>query len=309
MKIYKQDFEYSEQPIVASIGFFDGVHRGHVYLIEQVIAEAKRRSLPSAVITFKQHPREVLHDGYKPALLTWYEEKLQLLEKTGVDICIPLDFTKELSQMSAYDFMEQVLKKELNVNTLIIGYDHRFGHDRVDGFAQYVEYGKKLGISVFQEKELDGDDYVSSSQIRKFIQKGDMPKAANLLGYNYKIVGKVIKGRQVGRTIGYPTANLELPNHLKVIPAQGVYAVNVCLENKEYKGMLYIGRRPTLYSDIEESVEVNIFDFDENIYGKELEIEFLQFMRRDVKFESIDILKRQLGLDYKRVMDFFETKK
>ena len=306
MKIYKQDLDRIEKPIVASIGFFDGVHRGHVYLIEQIVAEAKRRSIPSAVITFKQHPRQTLDDGYQPALLTSYDEKLDLLEKAGVDICIPLDFTRELSMMSAYDFMKKVLKEKLNVDTLIIGYDHRVGHDRVDGFAQYVEYGKKLQISVFQEKELDEGDYVSSSQIRKSIGEGEMDKATKLLGYNYTIAGEVVKGHQVGRTIGYPTANLRLLDSAKIIPAHGVYAVNVYFDDRKLKGMLYIGRRPTLYSDTDLSIEVSIFDIDEDLYGKVLTVEILKFMRRDVKFETIEILKRQLNLDEKRVREFFQ---
>lgn len=308
MKVYKRDLEKITQPIVASIGFFDGVHRGHVYLIEQIITEAKRRNLPVAVITFKNHPRVTLDDGYQPALLTWYEEKLNLLDKLGVDICIPLDFTEELSRMSARDFMSQILKKELNVDTLIIGYDHRFGHDRIDGFAEYVEYGKELGISVFQEKELDEDEYVSSSQIRKLIQKGEVDKAAQLLGYNYMVEGIVIKGNQVGRSIGFPTANLQLPDESKVLPPDGVYAVNIFLGEKEYKGMLYIGRRPTLYSDVHKSIEVNIFDFNEDIYGKSLKVEILKYIRRDVKFESIEILRRQLELDEQRVREFIESK-
>lgn len=308
MKVYKQDFEQISSPVVATIGFFDGVHKGHQYLIEQVIEEAKKRSLPSAVITFAMHPREVLDSGYKPDLLTSHEEKLQLLEKTGIDICIVMDFTKEFARLSAHDFMRDVLKKELNVDTLVIGYDHRFGHERKDGFAEYVEYGKKLGISVYQAKELNTGVYVSSSTIRKLLREGNVEGAAELLGYNYIVSGKIIEGHKVGRTIGFPTANIDIRQQYKVTPACGVYATYVYMDGQRYEGMLYVGRRPTFHMEEELSVEVNIFDLDADLYGKYIRLEFLKFMRRDVKFENVEILRRQLQEDEKRVRNFLQEK-
>lgn len=297
MKIYNNNTSDIKGPIVASIGFFDGVHQGHQYLIAQVKEEAAKRALPSAIVTFIEHPRQVLQTDYQPALLCGYEEKVDQIAKTGVDYFITLHFTHQLSQLTAYEFMKTVLKEQLNVDTLVIGYDHRFGHDRSEGFEQYVEYGNELGMSVVQAKELDTGKYVSSSQIRKLLMVGKIEEAAELLTYNYTISGKIVEGFKVGRTIGYPTANIEVWERFKVVPAHGVYAVYVHINECKYKGMLYIGMRPTLHNDENVSIEVNIFDFDEDLYGKELTVEFIKFIRRDVKFSGLDVLKKQLQAD------------
>lgn len=306
MEIYGKDIKKIEKPIVAAIGFFDGVHRGHQFLIEQVKEEAKRRGLESAILTFKEHPRKVLDAELLPLLLTGYEEKIDLLSKTGIDICIPLSFTYELSQMSAKEFMQDILKNELNVDTLIIGYDHRFGHDRKDGFAEYVKYGKELGISVFQAKELDTGEYISSSLIRKKLLAGDVDQAGCLLGYNYNLIGTVIDGHRLGRTIGFPTANIALDEPFKVLPKPGVYAAYAYLGEEKLKGMLYIGHRPTMHSDNFISIEINLFDFDRDIYKERISIELVQFIRRDVKFASLDILKRQMSADGERAREILQ---
>lgn len=296
------------EPIVASIGFFDGVHQGHQFLIQQVKDEAAKRSLPSAIITFVEHPRIVLQSDYQPALLCGYEEKLKCLEKTDIDLCIPLNFTVELSKLTAFDFMKTVLKEQFNVDTLVIGYDHRFGHDRSEDFDQYVEYGKELGMSVVQAEELNTGEYVSSSEIRKLLMVGKVEEAAKFLTYNYTISGKIVEGFKVGRTIGYPTANIEVWERFKVVPAHGVYAVHVHIDGSVYKGMLYIGKRPTVHNSDNLSIEVNIFDFDEDLYGKELTVEFKKFIRRDVKFSGLEILKRQLQADERTVKKILDVK-
>jgi len=285
------------RPLVATIGFFDGVHTGHRFLIEQVKEQAARKGLPSAVITFPVHPRKVLHKDYQPALLCGFEEKLERLATTGVDYCICLDFTIEISELSANDFMYNILKKRLSVDTLVIGYDHRFGHNREDNFEDYLRYGKEMGIYVIQARELPGGEHVSSSRIRCLLAEGEVKKAAELLSYNYTISGKVVEGFKVGRTIGFPTANIQVWETYKVIPAFGVYAVFVHIGEEKYGGMLYIGNRPTLHNGGDVSIEVNLFDFDGDLYNKSLTVEFLDFIRADEKFADIGILKAQIQKD------------
>jgi len=288
-------------PMVATIGFFDGVHAGHCYLIEQVKAEAARSSLPSAVITFPVHPRKVLNSDYQPALLCGFDEKIERLVSTGIDYCISLDFTTEISKMSAQEFMCEILKKRLNVDTLVIGYDHRFGHNRSEGFADYKKYGAELGMKVIQATELSHSEHISSSRIRRILGNGEVSMAAKLLSYNYTISGKIVEGFKVGRTIGFPTANIQIWEDYKVIPAFGVYAVYVHIEGERYQGMLYIGKRPTLHNGDNISLEVNIFDFDGNLYNKTLTAEFIDFIRPDEKFRNIDILKAQILKDKESV--------
>lgn len=295
------------QPIVATIGFFDGVHIGHRYLIGQVRDEATRRGLQSAVITFPTHPRKVMHTNFQPALLCSYQEKLERLATTGVDYCISLDFTMDTSRLTAKDFMQQVLKNENNVDTLIIGYDHRFGRDRSDDINDYKRYGEELGIRVVEADEVPMYDHVSSTGIRHMLQDGKVKDAARLLSYNYTISGKIIEGFQVGRTIGFPTANMQIWERYKVIPALGVYAVYAHVDGQRYKAMLYIGKRPTLHADSDLSIEVNLFDFDGDLYNKELTAEFLEFVRGEEKFNDIGLLKAQIIRDKEMVIRILDT--
>lgn len=306
MEIYNDESVSIKEPIVASIGFFDGVHQGHQFLIDQVKEEATKRGLTSAIITFIEHPRKVLQAEYQPDLLCGYSEKIKYLECTGIDCCIPMHFTQELALMTAYDFMKVVLKERFNVDTLVIGYDHRFGHDRSEGFEQYQEFGKELGINIVHAKELNTGEYVSSSEIRTLLMAGKIEKAAQMLTYNYTISGKIVEGFKVGRTIGYPTANIEVWERFKVVPMHGVYAVHVHIEGKEYKGMLYIGRRPTMQNGEKVSIEVNIFDFDGDLYGKDLTVEFIRFVRKDIKFTGLEVLKKQLQADERAVKKILE---
>lgn len=287
---------------VVTAGFFDGVHIGHRHLIEQVKAEAARRNLPSAVITFPVHPRKVLQTDYRPALLCGYEEKLEQLATTGVDYCISLPFTVELSQLSARDFMASVLKEKIHANTLLVGYDHRFGHNRRDGFDDYRRFGRELGMDVLPASELQhGGAGVSSSKIRHLLKEGSVVAANSLLSYNYTLSGKIVEGYQVGRTIGFPTANIRAWERFKVVPALGVYAVRVHLRGEVYGGMLYIGTRPTLHADSEISVEVNIFDFSGDLYDQSLTVEFVDFIRGDMKFPDMQRLVAQIHQDKRDV--------
>lgn len=297
MQIIKDLTPINNAPIVATIGFFDGVHIGHRFLIEQVKREALLQNLPSAVITFPIHPRKVLRSDYQPALLCGYDEKISHLSTLGIDYCVSLDFSIEMSNMSAYQFMKEVLKEKLNVHTLLIGYDHKFGHNREDSFDDYKRYGEEIGINVIQAKEYDGGEHVSSSRIRSILAEGNVTEAARLLSYNYTISGKIVEGFKVGRTIGFPTANIETWERYKVIPAFGVYAVYVYIDKQKYEGMLYIGNRPTLHNGQNTSVEVNLFDFDGNLYNKSLTAEFLEFVRADEKFSDIETLRYQIQKD------------
>lgn len=288
-------------PVVATIGFFDGVHLGHRYLIEQVREVAFAEGLPSAVITFPVHPRKVMNKDYQPALLCSYDEKVIRLATTKVDYCISMDFTKDLSEMSAREFIHKVLKEQLQVHSLVVGYDHRFGHNREDGFEEYKKYGEEVGIKVILAKQYEGE-YVSATCIRTLLSEGDVQKATHLLTYNYLLSGKIIEGYKVGRTIGFPTANVEVWERYKVIPAFGVYAVHVYLDGEKHAGMLYIGKRPTLHNGENISIEVNIFDFEGDLYNKSLSAEFLEFVRHDEKFPDIESLRAQLFRDKETVL-------
>lgn len=303
MQIIDLEHKIEHSPLVATIGFFDGVHNGHKYLIEQLKKEAEIRNLPSAIITFPVHPRCVLNSKYQPALLCGYEEKLSRLAETEIDYCIPLNFTPEMSALSAKDFISKILKEQLNVNTLLIGYDHRFGHNREDGFDEYRQYGEEVGIKVLQADELSSKKPASSSRIRRLLGEGNIKTTNQLLGYNYTISGKIVEGFRVGRTIGFPTANIKIWESFKVIPAFGVYAVFVLIEEQKYGGMLYIGKRPTLQNGDNVSLEVNIFDFDQDLYGKTLTVEFIEFIRPDQKFSDLETLVRHIKQDKEDVIE------
>ncbi|HCM20510.1 MAG TPA: riboflavin biosynthesis protein RibF, partial [Porphyromonadaceae bacterium] len=225
-------------------------------------------------------------------------QKLDQLETTGIDTIISIPFTIGLSQLTAKEFITGVLKDQIGVRTLLVGHDHRFGHNREDGFPEYRKYGEEIGMEVIQAKELriDGQE-VSSSQVRRLLKAGDILKANELLSYNYTLSGKIVEGYQVGRTIGFPTANIRAWERFKVIPRLGVYAVLVHLRGMVYEGMLYIGTRPTLHHDNEISVEVNIFGLDEDLYNQSITVEFIDFIRGDIKFENIDRLVQQIRAD------------
>jgi len=293
---------------VATIGFFDGVHRGHQYLIEHVVAEAKASGLESTVITFDEHPRKVLQSDYIPKLLCTLDSKILLLSKTEIDNCAVLHFDKAMQSLSARDFMEKVLCNCLKVKKLIIGYDNRFGHNRSEDFDDYVRYGKELGIEVIHNPAFTLNGLkVSSSAIRRYIEGGEIEMANQCLGYSYTIAGKVVEGYHEGRKLGFPTANLDISAFGQLIPAPGVYAVKARMEGSvaEYKAMMNIGTRPT-FGGKEQSQEVHIFNFDENIYGRMLSVSFLHRIREEHKFDNTSDLKMQLKKDERLVEEQFD---
>ncbi|GHT66382.1 riboflavin biosynthesis protein [Bacteroidia bacterium] len=295
-----------QKEVAATIGFFDGVHSGHRFLIKQLKDLADSEGLPSAVITFRQHPQSILQAGYKPELLCTLEEKISLLSSLDIDFCYLIDFSKELSQLSARAFISNILRKELNVKQLLIGYDHRFGKNRAEGFSDYVKYGQDYGLKVVQALELPSFvGHVSSTLIRNNLTAGNPEEANRLLSYNYSLEGKVIEGNKLGREIGFPTANIEINDKNKVIPKEGIYAASVHLGTEKYQGMAYIGKRPTIVSNGEQRIEVHIFDFSEDIYGKTLRLEFVKFLREDITFNGLSELKEQLFIDKENTIAAF----
>lgn len=295
MKLFEDT--HPQAPSAATIGFFDGVHLGHRFLIEQVKEAASQAGLCSSIITFPVHPRQVIQSDYQPQLLSSPEEKIKLLATTGIDQCILLPFTKELSRLTAREFM-QLLHDEYQVRMLVIGYDHRFGHNRAENFEDYCRYGQELGISILQANAYtQAEDKVSSSAVRRALLNGEIETASQYLGYSYSMEGTVVDGYKVGRKIGFPTANLQLVCTHKLIPAEGVYVVYAQIENKRWKGMLNIGRRPTLNNGSDLSIEVHILDFNEDIYKKNIRIEFVHFLRPEVRFQSTDELIKQMQKD------------
>ncbi len=266
MTIITDTSHLSLSPCVATIGCFDGVHRGHRYLVEQVCGEARKRNMQSALITFPIHPRQVMQSDYCPQWLTCLPQKQALIQTLDADLCILLPFTHELSMLSAREFM-QLLHERYNVCALVIGYDHRFGHNRSEGFEDYCRYGEELGMEIIHATGLIEDGVsISSSLIRGLLKKGEVEKANHYLGYNYYLDGTVVDGFKVGRKLGFPTANLKPSCSDKLIPSTGVYAVYVYVEGECHVGMLNIGHRPTLSNGTEISIEVNIFDFFQIIY-------------------------------------------
>lgn len=301
MEIITDDIQIAIPPCAATIGCFDGVHRGHRYLIGQVCQEAAQRGLSSALITFPVHPRQVMQSDYRPQLLSCLQQKTDLLQQQPADYCIMLPFTRELSMLSAYEFM-RLLRDRYQVKVLVIGYDHRFGHNRSEGFEDYCRYGRELGMEIVHARALVEDELsISSSTIRNLLKQGEVERANHFLGYRYYLDGVVVGGYKVGRTLGFPTANLQPSCPDKLIPAEGVYAVYAYVKGRRYAGMLNIGHRPTVDNGNNLSIEAHILDFSDNIYNRYLRIEFMHFIRPEQKFGNLEALRAQLRNDRETV--------
>lgn len=283
-------------PTTATIGFFDGVHAGHRFLIDTVIQEAASRSQKSMIVTFSNHPRLLFNPSCQLKQLTLTNERIRLLGQTNIDYTLMLDFNRKLASYTSSQFMN-IMKSQFNVNTLIIGYDHHFGSDTNSSFQNYRQYGKNIGIEVLHAKGLTEKDIaISSSKIRKALENHDITTANKYLGYPYTINGTVVSGNQIGRTINFPTANISV-NTLKLIPANGVYAAKATVNNNTYKAMVNIGKRPTVSNKDITTIETHIIDFNSDIYGKNIQIEFIEFIRKEQKFDNIQSLKQQLIID------------
>lgn len=290
--------------MIATIGFFDGVHIGHCHLINMLKKVARERGVEACVITFDRHPRQVVQPEWCPEMLTSLEEKTQLLKATGIDRCEVLHFDRKMANQSAHDFMLHTLKEKLGVSILVTGYDNRFGHNRSEGFEDYVRYGKEIGIEVIKGEELtDGSNNVSSSSIRRMLKEGRIEDATRCLGREYQLTGTVVGGEHIGRTIGFPTANIRPDDSSKLIPANGVYAVDVWSQagdiNRE-RAMLNIGTRPT-FNGTATTIEVHIPHFAGNLYGSTLSIAFLRKIREERKFDSPEALVEQLNKDLNNI--------
>ena len=293
--------------LVACIGFFDGVHLGHQFLLSELQAEAKLRGMASAVVTFSNHPRELTDVAGRPRLLQSIDSRLEAIAATGIDYCILLRFTPELRDLSAEQFIRDVLRKRCRVGVLIVGYDHRFGKDRREGFEAYQAYGRACGMEVIAEPGYTpGGVHISSSAIRRALAEGRPDEAAHLLGRPYALSGTVVSGARLGRTIGFPTANIRPRPAGMLIPRQGVYAAWVDVDGHSYPAMLNIGNRPTIDDDGEQSIEAHLIGFDGDLYGKQATVHFVRYLRPEQRMESLDELRRQLETDKEealRVLD------
>ena len=284
--------------MIATIGFFDGVHQGHHYLLRNLVCLAQAKGSPSMVITFAEHPRRVLQKEYVPQLLTSNAEKEAYIKQAGVDKVVFLDFTAEFAKLSAYQFMQQYLKERYKVDTLLVGYDHHFGNNQQEGFEDYQRYGKELGIEVMLCEGFRVEDVnVSSTVVRKLLYAGNVTEAHKCLGRPYTLTGTVVKGRQVGRKLGFPTANLHIDTPFKLVPSCGVYAVWAEISGVRHAAVLNIGSRPTLDNGQDVSIEVHIFDFEAQIYGTPITLHFITRLREEQCFATLDELIAQIHKD------------
>lgn len=304
MKIYHHIDEFVPvKNAVVTIGTFDGVHIGHRKIISRLKELATASDAETVILTFFPHPRMILHpEDENIKLITTIAEKATLMEQLGVDHLIITPFSRDFSNQSAEEYIRDVLVKKIGTKTIVIGYDHRFGKDRKGGLEDLLRLAPEYGFEVLEIPEQDINDVaISSTRIRTALLDGEIDIANECLGYPFFITGKVIRGDQLGRQLGYPTANLMLEEKYKLIPSDGIYAVRVNVEGKDYNGMAYIGHRPTV-NGMTRNIEVNIFDFNREIYNKQLRMEFLHFVREDIHFASLDELVVQLGKDKEDVL-------
>ena len=306
MKIYNNISDFVKVPnAIVTIGTFDGVHLGHQAILQDMVKTAKEIGGETVVITFYPHPRQVLNiDAANLRFITTQEEKLQLLEKSGVDNVVVVNFTKEFSRVSSEDFIRDYIIKYISPVKLVIGYDHHFGNNRMGDFNLLNEMQDKYNFKVQRIEAHDVENIaVSSTKIRRSLQQGDVARANALLGYQFSYMGKVISGNKIGREIGYRTANIELEREYRLIETSGVYATYVEYDGNEYKSMTYIGKKPTVNNDEVENVEVHIFDFDGDLYDKNIKVRFVERIRGEQKFESLEALKRQIQIDEKNIRE------
>ncbi|WP_282036133.1 bifunctional riboflavin kinase/FAD synthetase [Saccharicrinis aurantiacus] len=303
MKVYSDPNKYNNTSTVVTLGMFDGVHLGHKQLLSKVVTTARNIDARSVVVTFWPHPRLVLGKNAEDLkFITTLDEKIALLEKEGIDDLILLPFNLELAALSAKEFIEQVLIAKFGMQHLIMGYNHRFGKDRIDDYSVYqsIANENQFGISKVEAVKV-GSVNVSSTVVRNAIETGDVVLAKALLSYTFSLTGNVVSGQQLGRTIGFPTANIEPNDSHKIIPQTGVYACRLLVKGNKYDGMLNVGIKPTVSSKTKQTIEVHIFNFSDDIYSEEVVIEFVDRVRNEQKFESVDALKAQLKIDEQTV--------
>lgn len=286
-------------PTVATIGSFDGVHRGHVAMIDEIRQRAAALGLPVTLVTFASHPRLLFDASPQPFMLTSTAVRMERLAATGVERCVVLDFDRKLASMSAREFMGEVLARRLNVKLLVLGYDHRFGrHEPGVDTDAYISYGRELGIEVVRAARYNEAGLkVSSSQVRRALAAGDVQTAAKLLGYPYSISGNVVHGAALGRELGFPTANIELDEPMQLLPLGGVYEVEARTPAGNYKGVLNIGVKPTVDGSGKLTVELFLLGFSGDLYGCNVGVSFVRRLREERRFASLDELKAQIARD------------
>ncbi|PXY40352.1 riboflavin biosynthesis protein RibF [Flavobacterium cheongpyeongense] len=305
MKLFESINEFhSNKKTILTLGTFDGVHIGHKKILERLNQNTENGKYESLVLTFFPHPRMVLQEKSEIKLLNTIQEKSKLLEATGIENLVIHPFNESFSRLTAEEFVHNILVDQFHIHKIIIGHDHRFGRNRTANIDNLIAFGAEYGFEVEQISAQEIQDVsVSSTKIRKALQEGNMALANQYLGYAFFLKGEVVKGKQLGRTIGFPTANIHIEEEYKLIPKNGVYIIKTFIEQIEVFGMMNIGFNPTVDGQ-KQTIEVNLFDFDANIYGQKLEISLLKYLREEQKFGSVDLLKEQLNLDKKTALDF-----
>ncbi|WKL46525.1 bifunctional riboflavin kinase/FAD synthetase [Flavobacterium pectinovorum] len=305
MKLFHSinDFQSTKKTIL-TLGTFDGVHIGHKKILERITQNTENGKYESLVLTFFPHPRMVLQEKSEIKLLNTIAEKSKLLEETGIENLVIHPFNESFSRLTAEEFVHSILVDQFHIQKIIIGHDHRFGRNRTANIDDLIAFGAEYGFEVEQISAQEIQDVsVSSTKIRKALDEGNITLANEYLGYAYFLSGEVVKGKQLGRTIGFPTANIQIEEDYKKIPKNGVYIVKTFIDNKAIFGMMNIGFNPTVNGQ-KQTIEVNLFDFDADIYGQKLEISLLEYIREEQKFGSVDLLKEQLNQDKKTALSF-----
>lgn len=299
MKVLRKDDPRPAKASAAAVGFFDGVHFGHRFLLENVKAVARARNLSTMAVTFSKHPLAVLRPESQPSLLSTTDERLSLIKSQGIDFCALLDFTKAFAMLSAEDFMREYLLDRLNVKVLVMGYDHSIGHDKDKSFEHYRSLGESMGICVVRAAKYlpPSGMEISSSAIRCALAEGKVEQASAMLGRRYAIAGKVVEGHHVGTGIGFPTANIDASAAGKVVPGKGVYAAIAHVDGNKYASVVNIGTRPTLHNGNDTTVEAFLNNFNGNLYGRDMSLEFAAHLRSEKHFDSLEELKQQIACD------------
>jgi riboflavin kinase/FMN adenylyltransferase len=312
LKIYTDLSDYtSTNKSFITIGTFDGVHIGHQKVLSNLVHSAKKSNASSVLLTFFPHPRMVLQKDSDIKLINTIDERIKLLKKTGLELLVIQEFTEDFAEKTAFNFVKKVLVNQLNIANLIIGYDHRFGKNREGNFEQLTTYGKTFGFDVNKIPQQEIDHIaISSTKIRKAIELGNIEEANRYLGYHFMLNGEVVKGKNLGEKIGFPTANLEIKETYKLLPKTGSYIVKSELENETVYGMMNIGFNPTVKGK-KQTIEIHFFDFNKDLYGKKIQIDVLKFLRDEQKFDNVENLINQLQEDKQKSMQiingiFFE---
>jgi len=299
------DFRTTKKTIL-TLGTFDGVHIGHKKILERITQNTENGKYESLVLTFFPHPRMVLQEKSEIKLLNTISEKTKLLEQTGIENLVIHPFNESFSRLTAEEFVHTILVDQFHIHKIIIGHDHRFGRNRTANIDDLIAFGKEYGFEVEQISAQEIQDVsVSSTKIRKALDEGNIALANDYLGYSYFLTGEVVKGKQLGRTIGFPTANINIEEEYKKIPKNGVYIVRTFINEKEVFGMMNIGFNPTVNGE-KKTIEVNLFDFDSDIYGHKIEVSLLEYLREEQKFGSVELLKEQLNQDKKTALAFID---